>query len=1049
MRIHRLELQAFGPFAGREEVDFTVLNDAGLFLLDGPTGAGKSTVLAGICFALYGSVPGERSPESLASTQSPLGTRPEVLLDFTVSGRRFEVLRWPRYRRPAKRRLKDGTGLTEEKAGAVLREHRGGQWQEVSTRADEIGQLLGTVLHLDAQQFMRVVLLPQGEFATFLRARSAEKESLLRQLFGTGRFDGVEDFLARRHRELEAAVSRDRDQVAAARGDLLACLDDGLGDRWWEPAPAVHGDAGSGADPAGAQDRPGDSDARAEPCAGTGPEHWPDDVLGDHAVRTVGQAVTASAAARQEAARHLARAQERLTALTGRRQDLRQATAWRDRSVRHRELAAQVAEDRTALERHGVAVSVDRRAREAEAAGQAHQAALETLGDLRAVAEADTLCARWFEDARGEGDEQVEARYRVLRQRADVELDRLAVREQTAGRLHALETEAAGLGETIAARTERAAGAEAERRDLDAQREELSRRVEDLGAPAAGADAARTAVQEATERLTAAREHEEHRAALRQAEDALRTATDRAQQAVDEWHRVVERRLAGAASLLAAQLREGEHCPVCGSVEHPDPAEPGDAEISAAAQEEARSAMDQQTARRHQAQEAVERVRRAAEASRLAASGLEPEEAQAALDRSRSALQEAENAATALAQARTALEENDRARQDLDSTATSARQEAAVAASRLEAAREEADRLRADLEGALAGREDLAELRRELTRTGELVDAVLEAARQAATHRSLARQAAESLAEELRAGGFATVEAVRQALLAAEDERVRADRVRDWDREAAALAELEASESVRRGRELIAEGAEAPTDEDLDRQEAAVAAATEAKEEAAERAGGLESLQRQVRRHVDSLEDVTGRSSAQLADLEEAEGLLRLVRGQGENALKMTLGGYVLAGRLEEVVASATERLVGMTQGRYELRHDDAARGRGVRGLDITVYDRYTEDERPAGTLSGGETFMASLALALGLADTVQAEAGGVDMDTLFVDEGFGSLDAASLEDVMEVLDGLQAGGRTVGVVSHVERMKQDIGYRLAVHKTRQGSTLEVVVPDR
>src|SRR5699024_379840 len=156
-----------------------------------------------------------------------------------------------------------------------------------------------------------------------------------------------------------------------------------------------------------------------------------------------------------------------------------------------------------------------------------------------------------------------------------------------------------------------------------------------------------------------------------------------------------------------------------------------------------------------------------------------------------------------------------------------------------------------------------------------------------------------------------------------------------------------------------------PTDEDLDRQEAAVKAATEAKEEAAERAGGLESLQRQVRRHVDALEDVAGRSSAQLADLEEAEGLLRLVRGQGESTLKMTLGGYVLAGRLEDVVASATERLVDMTQGRYELRHDDAAGGRGVRGLDITVYDRYTEDERPAGTLSGGETFMASLALAL------------------------------------------------------------------------------------
>lgn len=201
-------------------------------------------------------------------------------------------------------------------------------------------------------------------------------------------------------------------------------------------------------------------------------------------------------------------------------------------------------------------------------------------------------------------------------------------------------------------------------------------------------------------------------------------------------------------------------------------------------------------------------------------------------------------------------------------------------------------------------------------------------------------------------------------------------------------------------------------------------------------------------RQTGVLTEVAERSAGQLAAYEETEGLLRLVRGAGENSYRMTLGGYVLAGRLEEVVAAATERLLGMTQGRYELRHDDSARGRGVRGLDITVFDRFTEDERSAATLSGGETFMASLALALGLADTVQAEAGGIDMDTLFVDEGFGSLDPETLADVMDVLDGLQAGGRTIGIVSHVERMKQDIGYRLEVQKTQQGSHLRVRVPD-
>jgi len=1033
MRIHGLQLQAFGPFAGRQEVDFGVLNDAGLFLLDGPTGAGKSTVLAGICFALYGSVPGDRTPESLASTQAPIGTRPEVLLDFTVGGRRFEVQRWPRYRRPARRKLKDGTGLTEEKAGAVLREHREGRWREVSVRADEIGQLLGQVLHLDADQFMRVVLLPQGEFATFLRARSADKETLLRKLFGTGRFDGVEEFLARRHRQLETAVSRDRDQVSSARADLISCLADGLGEDWWEPIVEDVEDV-----------EDVDGDDGTEPVSP--PEHWTDEDLGARGAAAIDEAVAGSRAERLRAATVLAAAQDRLESLTRRQQDLRQAEAWRVRSERHGDLAGQVAEDRVALERHGVGVSVDRRAREAQAAEDAHRSALAVVEDVRAAALEDDHCCAWAGEVE---DSSADARFDAMRQRADRELDHLAARERDAERLRDLEAETGRLQASIATLTEQAETADGERQALAQARGALQQRLEELGAPAAGLESARTALAEATARREAALAHEEHRASLQAAQDALRSATDRAQEAVDAWHQVVERRLAGAASLLAEELRPDEPCQVCGSVEHPAPAATGGTEISAEAQEEARRVMDEETAARRAAEEAVERVRESADRSRLAAGGLAAEEAAAAVVQARLALDAAERAAGDLTAARTALEVNDREQQDRQATAGAARQEAAVARSRLEAVAEEAGRLRSDLAGVLDGRSSLAELRQELTRSRGLVDAVIEAARRAATAGSLAQQSATGLREELAASGFDSVEAVRAALLDEDEERTRSSRVRDWDREAAALTELEASAAVARGRELLAGGIETPTDEDVACQAERVAGAEKTREDAAERAGGLESVQRQVRRQVGVLEEVAGHSAGQLTALEETEGLLRLVRGQGENALKMTLGSYILAGRLEEVVASATERLLGMTQGRYELRHDDAARGRGVRGLDITVFDRYTEDERAAGTLSGGETFMASLALALGLADTVQAEAGGVDMDTLFVDEGFGSLDAASLEDVMEVLDGLQADGRTIGVVSHVERMKQDIGYRLEVLKTRQGSHLQVVVPDQ
>jgi exonuclease SbcC len=168
-------------------------------------------------------------------------------------------------------------------------------------------------------------------------------------------------------------------------------------------------------------------------------------------------------------------------------------------------------------------------------------------------------------------------------------------------------------------------------------------------------------------------------------------------------------------------------------------------------------------------------------------------------------------------------------------------------------------------------------------------------------------------------------------------------------------------------------------------------------------------------------------------------------RGGGDNTYRMSLNSYVLAARLEQVAVAASERLVGMSDGRYTLQHTDAKAARGARsGLGLEVVDEWTGQRRDTATLSGGESFMASLALALGLADVVQHESGGVDIETLFVDEGFGSLDDQALEQVMDALEGLRDGGRVVGLVSHVAEMKQRIGTQLQVVKGRNGSTLHI-----
>jgi exonuclease SbcC len=159
----------------------------------------------------------------------------------------------------------------------------------------------------------------------------------------------------------------------------------------------------------------------------------------------------------------------------------------------------------------------------------------------------------------------------------------------------------------------------------------------------------------------------------------------------------------------------------------------------------------------------------------------------------------------------------------------------------------------------------------------------------------------------------------------------------------------------------------------------------------------------------------------------------------------MRLSAYVLAARLEQVAAAATERLVRMSAGRYTLVHtDEAGGGRGRSGLGLRVCDAWTGVERDTRSLSGGESFIASLALALGLADVVTGEAGGAPLDTLFVDEGFGSLDDETLEEVIDVLDALREGGRVVGVVSHVSELRARIPARLHVRKGTHGSTVSL-----
>ena len=1010
MRIHRMRLEGLGPYAQAQDVDFDRLNAAGLFLLDGPTGAGKSTVLAALCFALYGTVPGGRSAESLVTTlREPGAVIPEVQVEFTVQGRRFEVVRSPKHERPRRRRSAAGGATVTTQATVSLRERVDGEWTAPLTRADEVGQQIAAVLHLDAEQFMQVVLLPQGQFAQFLTAKSDERRVLLRRLFGTQRFDGVEEHLRVETARLDTAVAVDADVARTARAQLAEALHEALGPDWHAPEPSP------------------DTDDRLLALAAERAGRAHEDARAD----------LATARAAEQRARVTARE------LETRGRDLAAAEAWASRRRDHDAEAETAAARRRAVDAHERAGRVLAAAQRATAAADAAGTASETVTEALAHVEDEPTAAAWLAAARADGAADAPASRQALGE-AERAAEAVARAVQDRARMGELEQEAAAAAERraeigrdraalVESRPEREAA-------VAAHRAAVERGTERLGAR----EAVDRAVSEAAARRTAAEAAAARAVEVETAARAHREAQERRREAAERHVGLLRARYEQAASELAERLVPGEPCAVCGSPEHPAPAATADTTVTEADvrdAEQARTAADRAATDAETALRAAEQTLRTA---REAAAGLAPEAAREALERAEAERAVLDQAAKDLAADRRRLTAAEKTLAGADETAAALAAEdgrlaeaAAHRAARLTELRDAVEAARGDAETLDARRDQVTAARRVLAALAAAQD-------EDARARAVADETGQALTAALAEQHFDDVDAARAARLEETEAADRTAAVQEWDAERARLAELEASEPVRRGRALAEAGVEPPTEEQTRAAAEALAAAEAASSSRATAVGRLDSLVATVRRQSAALTEVLERSAGLIAEHTRVRGLLDLVRGGGENLLKMPLTSYVLAGRLEEVAAAATERLLAMTDQRYSIEYSDAVGGRGNKGLELVIRDHYVDETRHPATLSGGETFMASLALALGLADTVQAEAGGIELDTLFVDEGFGSLDADTLDDVLDVVDTLRTGGRTVGLVSHVERMRQEIGVRLEVRKDRRGSSLAV-----
>lgn len=1046
MHLHSMTLQAIGPFAGRHTIDFEALGASGIFLLEGPTGAGKSTLIDAIVFALYGKVASaEASEDRLRSGHAADGVESVVDLVLETGNGIYRVRRTPQYDRPKKR----GDGTVRQQATVKL-------WRLtslpdgpvddlddldgdiVSTRLDEAGLELRRAIGLDREQFVQTIVLPQGEFASFLRADPEARSGLLQKIFGTQAYEQLQRQLEEMRREVGRAVAEARADVGRAAAHFIGAAsltdDDAAGDE-------VEGVDTAGVDTAGAERDDAERDdaelGAGEPEVRTGPaseirsaaEGVAAELVGlvdAQVVRLRQAAERASADAARARAEHVT-AREALDAATAqasavaRRDALRSEQAVLDAgSADHEARRARLAEARRAAVVRPLLDGADR----AEAAWSASAESWRA-----AVAAAPAELVALLQDADVDALDAARARDRAVvatLERVVAIEDGLpalrASREQLAAELVRIDDDLAAVEQDLLARPE-------ERRRIVAQQAGAATLAGQVGSRQERAQAVRTV-------LSHAQDAERTRTELAAASGRHRDAVETARAALRAETHLRAARIEGMAGELAAALRTGEPCPVCGAVEHPAPAQvgadhPDPQAIEDAAQ--ARAVADGELARLAAASAALaERLT----AHLAATGGLEIAEAKAQVAEAEAAVTEAEAAQVDAVRLQRELDEHDAATEAARVRADGWRTARASSSSRLTALDATITDHEHEIVAARGAASSVRERRAALQERVAGADGLITASR-ALQEAERARELRRSeLDDGLRAHGFAEVADARGALV-----------------EPAALAALEDAVTAHEAAVArVAAGLRAPELVDLPEVVELDLAGARERAEAAERRSDAAASALAVtgRRAADAeaasveVVEAVARHAAAAREAAPVVRMANLATGAGsDNARALSLATFVLVRRFEDVVAAANERLLLMSDGRFELvRSDEREDTRARRtGLAMRVVDHRIEAARDPRTLSGGETFYVSLCLALGMADVVTAEAGGIDLGTLFVDEGFGSLDPHTLDAVLAELGKLRAGGRVVGVVSHVEAMKQQLADRIEVRRLPDGSS--------
>lgn len=1053
MKPIKLILSAFGPYAGVETVDFTRFNEQGLFLITGDTGAGKTILFDAICYALYGDTSGTyRNTKNLRSDYAEAQTQTFVDFYFSHQGKEYHVFRNPEYLRP-----KRGGGTTSQKPDATL--YRG---EDTPIQGpSNVDRALKEILTIDSSQFKQLVMIAQGEFRELLNASTDKRTEIMRSIFQTENYKKMEGILANRKskalgekcRAEESILQYFKDAAPSHTPEIALKL------RRLQEAHAASKQVRDGQLLVGILAEAVEDDAQAL-------DQWTEkldaaqkELQNQREQKIQAEAINADLQAfadrqREKAeldaqAETISQAESRLS-----RQKLATITVkpvydtWQQEVRQVSSIQASKAQTETNVKRQ------EETAKEAAEASEALKSNEASAGEL----EQKAAVIEKSKESYQKRDEALEAQ----RKNTELQSSLTAQQEELNAREKALQDEAENCKEEISA--------------LASVPEDLIACGNDIANQSARNRKMQTVLEEKLpdwEELVAAAQ-EKQTLYTQISTDFIEKEEARYQAEME-----LERSRAG---ILAQSLAEGQPCPVCGSVHHPSPARLSPSSMTDAAYKKLQKAAESARKEKDYAYSASELSRNTAQTARAALKReivdlLQTEADDRSLDALLSELKERLAAEieklNALQQKQTQLEKDKARLETLQASLKKIQEEDLPAvAKNKENLAEQLVRVREALaaaEATLAGcsaleyadwaaaekainffRENANTLRdayREAAATrdtenqklfglnGQLqqLSSNLEAARQAEAEKQ------EAFRNALAQAGFESEETFLEMVTTQKALDETADRINTY------YADVRANAVLLQAAQAKAEG---KTRVDMD---ALIAALGEQEQVVSNLSDVTDLLKLRVKNNQSALD----RIQEQLPNLEVwqqeyslCEDLYQRISGGRTGTSKITLEQYIQASGFDRIIQSANRRLLPMSNGQYELRRQTRNQDkRSKTFLDLEVLDYHTGKSRSVGDLSGGESFKASLSLALGLADTVSASNGGVQMDALFIDEGFGTLDSNSIESAMEILFSLSGRNthKLVGIISHREEL-QRIPQKIQVTKDKKaGSTIDII----